>query len=217
MQIMYRGLYWLNLIGALAYLVVCGIALAGGHALYPGQPMLMGQVAFGFVLALLPGAIGKWRHFQFPQLLLLIWEAFILCAVLLGTGMQFYNIPYWDKFLHLFSASMLAGLGLAIFGALTPKQQLQTTSPLLLAIVAVAFGTMMGVLWEFYEFTGDGLLGLNMQRTIAHGVKLAGRAALMDTMGDLCADFLGSLALGVWCYFGVRRDRKWLQTFMFTH
>lgn len=216
MQKLYRGLLAINVIGAVIYILICGIALAMGHAIYPGQAMLLGQVVFGIILAVGPGLIGKWRHFKFPLLLLVIWEAFILGAVLLGTGMQFYSIPYWDKFLHLFSASMLAGLGLAIFGALTPKQQLQTTKPLLLAIVAVAFGTMCGVLWEFYEFTGDGLLGLNMQRTMAHGVGLVGRLALMDTMGDLLADFLGSLALGVWCYFGVSCDRKWLETFMFT-
>lgn len=141
MQKLYRGLLAINVIGAVIYILICGIALAMGHAIYPGQAMLLGQVVFGIILAVGPGLIGKWRHFKFPLLLLVIWEAFILGAVLLGTGMQFYNIPYWDKFLHLFSASMLAGLGLAIFGALTPKQQLQTTKPLLLAIVAVAFGT----------------------------------------------------------------------------
>ncbi len=215
MRITYRILYWLNVIGAAAYIIVCGGALAAGHQFYPNQGMLLGQVGFGIVLAVLPQAVGRWRHFRFPLLLLLLWEAFVLGAVLLGTGMQFYNIPYWDKFLHLFSASMLAGLGLAIFGALTPAAQLLKTKPLLLAIVAVSFGTMMGVLWEFYEFTGDGLLGLNMQRTMAHGAKLLGRAALMDTMGDLCADFLGSLGLAIWCYIGVKHNRAWLASFMF--
>lgn len=215
MQITTKVLYWLNILGAIAYLLICGGALVGGHAIYPGQAMLLGQVAFGIVLVVAPNLIGRAWHFRFPALLLLIWYAFVLCAVLLGTGMQFYSIPYWDKFLHLFSASMLAGLGLAIFGALTPDDELQHTSPLLLAIVAVAFGTMMGVLWEFYEFTGDGLLGLNMQRTMSHGVGLIGRAALMDTMGDLAADFFGSLALGVWTYFGVSANRRWLDTFQF--
>ncbi|MCI2033696.1 MAG: hypothetical protein LKJ69_10015 [Lactobacillus sp.] len=215
MQALYRILYGMNLIGGVAYLLICGLALAQGHAYYPGQPMLLGQVALGLILASLPAIIGRLGHFRFPLVILLLWEAFILCAVLLGTGMQFYSVPYWDKFLHLFSASMLAGLGLAIFGALTPQKQLVQTSPLLLALFAVAFGTMLGVFWEFYEFTGDGLLGLNMQRYMVGHTLLRGRAVLMDTMGDLCADFLGALALGIWCYLGVRRDRQWLETFQF--
>lgn len=110
---------------------------------------------------------------------------------------------------------MLAGLGLAIFAALTPQAQLRQTKPLLLALFALAFGTLLGVCWEFYEFTGDGLLGLNMQRYMQGHTLLAGRAALMDTMGDLLADVLGSAALAVTAYFGLRRDPAWLTTFEF--
>ena len=72
------------------------------------------------------------------------------------------------------------------------------------------------VLWEFYEFTFDGLLGMNMQRYMAAGGELLrGRAALMDTMGDLLMDFLGSLGLALVGYFGIKRDLSWLKTFAF--
>ena len=116
----------------------------------------------------------------------------------------------------LFSAAMLAGLGFAIFAALTPQKRLTSTSPLLMALFALAFGTTIGVLWEFYEFTFDGLLGLNMQRYMATGGELLrGRAALMDTMGDLFMDFFGSLGLALFGYFGIKRDLRWLDTFAF--
>ncbi|MFD1432855.1 hypothetical protein [Lacticaseibacillus yichunensis] len=210
-----RLLWWANLVGAAAYLIICGVLLTMGRPPYPGQAMLLGQVAFGILATLAPGFLERTFHFRFPEILVTIFYFFILTAVLLGTGMQFYNIPYWDKFLHLFSASMLAGLGLAIFGALLGRDQLRRTRPLLLALFAVAFGTMVGVLWEFYEFTGDGLLGLNMQRTMSGTHPLLGRLALMDTMGDLFADFGGSLLLGLLCYFGVKKDPAWLDTFMF--
>lgn len=215
MKVTYRLLRGVNVLGAILYVLICGFFLMRGKPIYPGQTMLLGQVVFGLIAALLPALIERWGHFRFPVILLVIFEAFILGAVLLGTGMQFYNIPYWDKFLHLFSASMLAGLGLAIFGALTPKDRLYQTSPFLLALFAVAFGTMIGVFWEFYEFTGDGLLGLNMQRYMSGHTLLAGRAALMDTMGDLLADFLGSLLLGILAYLGIKRNPRWLDTFMF--
>ncbi|WP_179396104.1 hypothetical protein [Lacticaseibacillus absianus] len=209
--------YWLNVLGGVAYLVVCVPALLAGHPLYPGQTMLAVQVAAGIGLALAPLLIERLGHFRFPLLLKVIYEAFILASVLLGTGMQFYSIPYWDKFLHLFSAALLAGLGLAIFGALTPRAQLQRTSPLLLALFALSFGVLLGVFWEFYEFTGDGLGGLNMQRYMSGHTPLVGRAALMDTMGDLFADVFGALVLAVWTYLGVSHDRAWLDTFMFDH
>ncbi|WP_404819975.1 hypothetical protein [Lacticaseibacillus daqingensis] len=205
----------LNVVGGCVYLAVCLPALWAGHPIYPGQAMLAGQVVAGMLLALAPMGIERIGHFRFPLLLKVIFECFILLAVLMGTGMQYYNVPYWDKFLHLFSAALLAGLGLAIFGALTPKMTLQRTSPLLLALFALSFGVLLGVCWEFYEFTGDGLLGLNMQRYMSGHTLLAGRAALMDTMGDLFADVGGSLLLAGWTFVGVRKDRAWLDTFMF--
>lgn len=216
MKKLIAGLTLANLIGAVLYLVVCGGAMLSGHPIYPGQGGLMAQVASGILLTLAPALIERIGHFTFPPVLKVIYLAFILASVLLGTGMQFYDlIPYWDKFLHLFSAGMLAGLGLAIFGALTPKEQLTRTKPLLLALFAVAFGTTLGVFWEFYEFTFDGLLGLNMQRFAENGVGLVGRAALMDTMGDLFADVFGAILLGAWAFFGIRRNPAWLDTFMF--
>ncbi|KRM71255.1 hypothetical protein [Lacticaseibacillus brantae] len=208
-------LYWLNIVGMVLYLVVFGALTLMGRPYYPGQTQLLGQVAAGLLLVSLPYIIGHFGHFEFPRLLVALYEIFILLSILLGTGMQFYGIPYWDKFEHLFSAAMLAGLGLAIFSALTPKERLPKVNPLLLALFAVAFGTMIGVLWEFYEFTGDGLLGLNMQRYMSGHTLLQGRAALMDTMGDLAMDFLGSLLLAIAAYFGIRRDWHWLDKFMF--
>lgn len=210
-----KWLYVLNVLGALLYIAVCLPKLLMGQPIYPGQTGLLGQVTAGIVLALLPLGLERWGHFRFPLILKLIYEAFIFGAVLLGTGMQFYNIPYWDKFLHLFSASMLAGLGLTIFCALTPADRLKTTIPLLLSLFAFTFGATIGVFWEFYEFTFDGLLGLNMQRFMAAGVPLVGRAALMDTMGDLFADVFGSLALALFAYFEVKKNVGWLDAFKF--
>lgn len=215
MQTIYRILTGINTLGSAAYLVICGSLMVMGQSPFTGQAMLLVQVGVGLLLGLAPIVIERLGHFRFPIILLVLFEAFIIGSVLLGTGLQCYGIPYWDKFLHLFSAAMLAGLGLAIFAALTPQAQLRQTKPLLLALFALAFGTLLGVCWEFYEFTGDGLLGLNMQRYMQGHTLLAGRAALMDTMGDLLADVLGSAALAVTAYFGLRRDPAWLTTFEF--
>lgn len=207
-------LYYLNIVGMLLYIIICGGLLIAGHPWRSSQLGLIIQVASGLVLAPIPPLLTRWFHVQLPPLLVALYEIFILMAILLGTGMGMYSVPYWDKVEHAFSAAMLAGLGYMIFAALTPADQREHVSPLLLSLFAVAFGTMVGVCWEFYEFTGDGLFGMNMQRYMSGGHLLAGRAALMDTMGDLCMDFVGSLFLGIVGYFGIRRDRHWLDTYM---
>ena len=47
------------------------------------------------------------------------------------------------------------------------------------------------------------------------GHLLMGRAALMDTMGDLCADFIGALIFAVIAYVRLRKDSRWIEKFFF--
>ena len=142
-------LYWLNVGGDLLYLLIVGGLYISGRSLFHGQMMLLAQVASGILIVSLPRLMERWWHFRFPPVLIYLFEIFILLSVLLGTGLQCYSVPYWDKFEHLFSAAMLAGLGFAIFAALTPQKRLTSTSPLLMALFALAFGTTIGVLWKF--------------------------------------------------------------------
>ena len=69
-----------------------------------------------------------------------------------------------------------------------------------------------GAIWEIYEFTGDSLLGMNMQkwRTEA-GVPLVGQAALADTMKDIIVDVLGAGIISLSGYFSMKRRKNWLQ------
>ena len=71
------------------------------------------------------------------------------------------------------------------------------------------------MVWEFYEFTCDGIANLNLQRYLSAGHALVGRAALMDTMGDLIADFIGGMVLTVYTYLQMRRDPLWIKQFFF--
>ena len=69
---------------------------------------------------------------------------------------------------------------------------------------------MIGALWEIYEFTGDGLFGLNMQKyMLENGTQLVGRAALGDTMKDIIVDVLGSLLASVIGFFSIRKGKGW--------
>lgn len=205
-----------TVVGSVVYLIAGAIGILTHQNWWLTDTMLLAQVAAGIILALVPYVWQRLGKFGFPSLLMLLYQLFILFSVLLGSGMQAYSIPYWDKGLHLFSATLLAGLGLAVCVALTKKADRPHLNPLLLAIFALSFGTFFGVLWEFYEFTGDGVMGLNMQRFAVGNTPLVGRAALMDTMGDLFMDVFGSALLAVVAYFGVGRDRRFLDLFTFT-
>ena len=56
----------------------------------------------------------------------------------------------------------------------------------------------MGALWEIYEFSFDGLLGMNMQKfRLEDGTLLIGHEALRDTMEDIITDAIGALIVSV--------------------
>ena len=84
-----------------------------------------------------------------------------------------------------------------------------------MCLYGVAFAVFCGVLWECYEFTCDGLFAMNLQRYMSAGRALSGRAALMDTMGDLIADLAGSLIFSLGSYLRLKQDPAWLKTFFF--
>ncbi|MFD1317771.1 hypothetical protein [Loigolactobacillus zhaoyuanensis] len=180
------------------------------------QLFLLLEIVLGIGILLLPQLVARLGHFKLPEILYILFLLFIYGSVYLGTVYQFYSrVPHWDKILHVGSAMLLGCLGYALIGIFVRGKQLTQLSPVFMAIFAFTFGLSIGVFWEFYEFAFDGLLGLNMQRFMAHGVLLRGRAALIDTMGDLFADALGTFAVALLGYMGIHRDVHWLDKFMF--
>lgn len=75
-----------------------------------------------------------------------------------------------------------------------------------MSLFSFTFGITCGVFWEFYEFTADSLANLNLQRYAAGSHLLVGRAALMDTMGDLFADVTGALIMALIGYLMIKNN-----------
>ena len=72
----------------------------------------------------------------------------------------------------------------------------------------------VGVIWEFYEFTSDKILGTNMQKfELQDKTKLVGQDALRDTMEDLIVDVLGAVVASVVGYFSIKYKKGWLEDF----
>ena len=79
-----------------------------------------------------------------------------------------------------------------------------------MCLFAFCFSVTIGSLWEIYEFIGDGLFGLNMQKFMtAQGELLVGHNALRDTMKDIIVDVLGALLASVIGMISIRRGTRW--------
>ena len=175
--------------------------------------LVAAEVAAGLLLVLVPAFLSRIFRFQLPTFLYFFFMAFIYCAIYLGDAYRFYYIPYWDKFLHLISGALLLGLGFAVLGLL--QKQPGRLSPAFLCLYGIAFAVFCGVLWEFYEFSVDSFFAMNLQRYAAKGRDLPGRAALMDTMGDLFADAACSALFSLYAYWRLKKDPAWLTSFFF--
>ena len=85
-----------------------------------------------------------------------------------------------------------------------------------MALFAFCFAVTIGVFWEIYEFTFDGVLQLNMQKfMLENGDKLVGRSALADTMKDLIVDCLGAFIVSFMGYISLKKGNGWVQSLQF--
>ncbi|WP_283678313.1 hypothetical protein [Lentilactobacillus sp. Marseille-Q4993] len=196
----------INVISMIAYLGYFGYLYFSGKPAFKDQALLLIEVASGIILVLLPFLIEKIGNFYFPQIELIFYYIFIFMAIFLGSGLQMYGVPLWDKYEHVLAGLMLAGLGFSIFEGLSVSRDNERTNPGLMSLFSFCFGMTCGVFWEFYEFLADTFAGLNLQRYMQAGHMLVGRAALYDTMGDLCADFIGALLMALIAYLMMRSN-----------
>ena len=89
-------------------------------------------------------------------------------------------------------------------------------SPFFVCLFAFCFAITIGVAWEIYEFSFDGLLHLNMQKFMTEeGVELVGRAALSDTMSDLIVDAIGAFIISVLGYISLKYKKIFINRFHF--
>lgn len=177
------------------------------------------QCLLGIFAMLLPGIVEKKIKIEIPSTMLLLYTLFLYCAIYLGEVKNFYYaIPYWDTILHTFSGAMLGALGFSFVSLLNRQQQIPVQlTPVFVSLFAFCFAITLGVFWEIYEFTFDGLLGLNMQKfALETGELLVGRNALTDTMKDLIVDSLGAFVMSVIGYISLRYKKGWIEDLLLT-
>lgn len=96
-----------------------------------------------------------------------MWTPLYLFCVLysigpmLGHTLNFYSlIPHWDKILHVTGGVVFAVIGIFLFQLMVGKNSKKVLAA---AVFALCFSMALSMLWEFYEFGCDTLLGMDTQ------------------------------------------------------
>ncbi len=176
--------------------------------------LMLAQCILGCVAIFAPSYIEKKLKIEIPSHMMIPYVIFLYCAIFLGEVRSFYyNFEYWDTFLHTLSGAMLGMFGFSIVSLLNKTKVVPVDlSPAFIALFAFCFAITTGVFWEIYEYTFDGILGLNMQKfMLEDGTQLIGRAALSDTMQDLMVDCLGAFVATTAGYIAMKVDNKWIK------
>lgn len=117
------------------------------------------------VLFTVPAFIEKKLKIDLPNLLESIIYVFIFSAEILGEINNFYNlIPFWDTMLHTINGFCCAAIGFSLVDILNRNSKHINLSPLYMSIAAFCFSMTVGVMWEFFEFSGDRLFAMDMQK-----------------------------------------------------
>ena len=177
------------------------------------------QVGFGLVALLFPSLLKQHTRILLPQRITFIYAVFLYLALLLGSLGGFYDtVAEWDTIQHALSSALFGVLGFSVIANLQEGgvQRLNLT-PVLSSLFSFCLATTIGVLWEFYEFFADSVMGQNTQRTMTiEGVPLIGQAALLDTMGDLIVNCTAAAIVAILGYFALKSSGNWLEAYLIT-
>ena len=129
--------------------------------------------ALSLLLLIMPSVISRRLKIVLPSTLEIVILLFIFAAEILGELNSFYvRVPHWDTMLHTINGFLCAAIGFALVDMMNRNDRFTfQLSPLYLAIVSFCFSMTVGVLWEFFEFSGDYFLGMDMQKdTIVNAI-----------------------------------------------
>lgn len=138
---------------------------------------------------------------KFDYTVLIVYLVFLFLASLVGCGYSVYQLVSWYDIVIHFSSGIVIGF---VWYTLFSENSKSKLGYFWMFLFIVSFGMFCGALWEIYEFLGDLIAGLNMQRTAG----LVGQKAILDTMIDICCDLGGSIVAAVCCMFIERNKRR---------
>ena len=130
--------------------------------------------ALTLVLLIMPSLVQITFKVELPTTLEIFILVFIFAAEILGEISEFYLVfPFWDTVLHTINGFLAAAIGFSMVDLLNRSEKIVfNLSPLFMAIVAFCFSMTIGVVWEFFEFVMDQIIGYDMQKdTVIHVIR----------------------------------------------
>lgn len=149
------------------YLTVLVLVLAVlVRNLFSRHPENVFTCFLALLLLLIPSFLKHGFHIKLPTVLESLAYIFVFCAEILGEIGNYYQIfPFWDTMLHTVNGFMFAAFGFCLIDIFNKNKRFRfELSPAFLALVAFCFSMTIGVLWEFFEFAADTMLGTDMQK-----------------------------------------------------
>ncbi|WP_299869664.1 hypothetical protein [uncultured Roseobacter sp.] len=181
--------------GSVMLAIWAALLLAGLVALALGRWSLAFVTMATLALSLVPPTLASRWSLTLPVPFLLATTLFFFASIFLGEAFDFYErLWWWDLALHGFSAIGFGLIGFLFVFMLFEGDRF-AAPPSAIAFVAFCVAMTIGAVWEIFEFGMDQIFGLNMQKS-----------GLMDTMGDLMINTVGSLIASVTGYLYLVRN-----------
>lgn len=179
--------------------------------------LMLIQCLLGAVVIHIPSLLSKKLNIDIPPLLFIMYLLFLYGAIFLGEVRSFYySIKHWNDILHFCSSIMTGMFAYMLIVILNKNSRVAVNlSPIFISLFAFTFSIAIGALWEIYEFSFDGLLGLNMQKfRLEDGTQLIGHEALCDTMKDIVVDCCGAFFSALIGYFSIKLRKGWTYSYL---
>ena len=162
----------------------------------------------GIVILILTFIPPPQRKVYFPPEFMIFIYLFIFASMYCGEVLHFYYLfSMWDVIVHFTSAPFLGYAGFLMVYTKNKDVNIHNKlSPFFIVLYAFCFSMMIGVVWEYFEYGVDVILGSNMQK--ARNLELVygyfdTRLGVLDTMEDLIVDALGSLLVSAFGYYSL--------------
>lgn len=147
------------------------------------------------ILTLLPNVLAKILKLNYPKIVLNMYYLFLFFSVFLGTFVGLYTkAPMYNRFVHTYGGIILGTVAM-FFVRLINKDRQKQLHPMLIFLIVFTFSMCFEACWEIWEFCWDSALNLNMQGYLG----LSGKNALLDTMLDICTNFVGAIIIATIC------------------
>ena len=168
--------------------------------------------ALALVLFLIPAFLEKNFDIDLPNTLEIVIMLFIFAALILGEMGNYYTkYPFWDTILHTVNGFLCAAVGFGMVDILNRNAKITfRLSPAFFALVAFCFSMTIGVLWEFYEYGCDQIVGTDMQKdavvSTINSTYFSGSTKEIVTLEDIEKVTVNGQELGVGGYLDLGLD-----------